>query len=89
MRRLIERVLARLGFVRAAEPKYSVAEMAHEFGKREAMARCESYHTGFAQGELLGRMALHREISAQYGIDGGEHNMTSDDVALIGLRQLH
>lgn len=91
MRKLIDRMLARLGYVRAvvAEPKYTVAEMSFAFGQREALARFESYHTGFAQGELMGRMALHREIAAQYGVDGGEHNMTTEDVLRIGARQIH
>lgn len=105
MRKLIERLLARLGYVRSAPAvvapvRPTLEQACFEFGVREAQlrqqfangiqaARCEAYQVGYAQGELAGRMELHREIAVQYGVDGGEHNMTTDDITRIGTRQLH
>lgn len=90
MRRLIERLLARFGFVRAVEaPRYTVEEMTFAFGQREAAARWESYHIGFAQGELSGRLALCGELAVQFGIDGGEQKFERDDILRIVARQIH
>lgn len=101
MRKLIERMLARFGFVvlktePRVTPEPTLAEACFQFGAREAQIHARyhaelqtAYLAGHAQGELMGRTELHREIAAQYGIDGGEHNMTREDVMRIGTRQLH
>lgn len=105
MRRLIERFLARFGFVLLktqprVTPEPTLAEACFQFGAREAMlrqsfeqqvqgARFESYHTGYAQGEINGRMALAAELHDEFGY--GEHAKKLTDVELqrVIARQVH
>lgn len=101
MRKLIERLLARFGYVLVrtqprVTPEPTLAEAAFHFGIREAQQQAKSqldiqnaYTLGHCQGELAGRMALSHEIAVQYGIDSGEHKLDREEVLAIGVRQIH
>lgn len=102
MRTLIERVLCCFGFERVvpAPAKPTIEDAAFHFGVHMAQvqhrhelelqdARRDAFYAGRAEGELAGRMSLHQELMVQYGADGGEHNMTTEDLRRVGFRQLH
>lgn len=59
-------------------PAFSAEEM--------NMARAEGYQIGLAQGELLGRQVLSRELEQMFP---PMHAMNAEDVQCVKARQVH
>lgn len=91
MRRVLEGMIRWLGLRREEYVRQAVEAAAFgAYQNGHAAGQVTGYQIGLAHGELKGRDALALELQIKHGMgEGGEQQMTRDDIANLRTRQVH